>query len=161
MAKKATITPVTDTVNNAAAINTQLNAINNKLDNTLSLDGSVPNAMGADLDMNSNDLLNVGTLQANDVTVAGDSLTGVLASTGANKDAAAASAASASTSATAASLSATQAAQYDGIWLDDVAALLADTTLTYTAGQPSTVVVGDYVRTRKEGFAYKLLLLVM
>lgn len=156
MAKKATITPVTDTVNNAAAINTQLNAINNKLDNTLSLDGSTPNAMGADLDMNSNDLLNVGTLQTNDITVSGDSLTGVLASTGANKDAAAASAASASTSATAASLSATQAAQYDGIWLDDVAALLADTTLTYTAGQPSTVVVGDYVRTRKEGFAYQV-----
>jgi hypothetical protein len=156
MAKKATITPVTDTVNNASAINTQLNAINNQLDNTLSLDGSTPNAMNADIDLNSNDLLNVGTLQTNDITVAGDSLTGVLASTGANKDAAAASAASASTSATAASLSATQAAQFDGPWLDDVTALLADTALTYTAGQPSTVVAGGYVRTRSEGFSYEV-----
>lgn len=142
MAKKATITPVTDTALNAGAINTQLNAINNKLDNTLSLDGSTPNAMGADLDLNSNDILNANNIYAADIIVAGSSVS--------------ASAASASTSATAASLSATQAAQYDGIWLDDVTALLADTTLTYTAGQPSTVVVGDYVRTRKEGFAYQV-----
>jgi hypothetical protein len=149
MAKKATITPVTDTVNNASAINTQLNAINNKLDNTLSLDGSVPNAMGADLDMNSNDILNAGNIQAADISIAGSTISGVLAT-------ADASAAAALVSENNASLSATQAAQYDGIWLDDVATLLADTTLTYTAGQPSTVVVGDYVRTRKEGFAYQV-----
>ena len=149
MAKKATITPVTDTVNNAAAINTQLNAINNKLDNTLSLDGSVPNAMGADLDMNSNDILNVGNIQAADISIAGSTISGVLAT-------ADASAAAALVSENNASLSATQAAHYDGIWLDDVATLLADTTLTYTVGQPSTVVVGDYVRTRKEGFAYQV-----
>ena len=149
MAKKATITPVTDTVNNASAINTQLNAINNQLNNTLSLDGSTPNAMNADIDLNSNDLLNVGVLQANDVTVAGDSLTGVLASTGANRDAAAASA-------TSASLSATQAALYEGVWVDDVTGLLADTALTYTAGQLGTVVAGGYVRTRSEGFSYEV-----
>lgn len=150
MAKKATITPVTDTVNNAAAINTQLNAINNKLDNTLSLDGSVPNAMGADLDMNSNDLLNVKDLSmTGELSIDGVGLNNAFAN-------AAASEAAAAVSATSASLSATQAAQYDGIWLDDVATLLADTTLTYTAGQPSTVVVGDYVRTRKEGFAYQV-----
>lgn len=149
MAKKATITPVTDTVNNAAAINTQLNAINNKLDNTLSLDGSVPNAMGADLDLNSNDILNANNIYAADIIVAGSSVS-------ASATASAASAAAALVSENNASTSATQAAQYDGIWLDDVAALLADTTLTYTAGQPSTVVVGDYVRTRKEGFAYQV-----
>jgi hypothetical protein len=95
MAKKATITPVTDTVNNASAINTQLNAINNQLDNTLSLDGSTPNAMNADIDLNSNDLLNVGTLHATDITVSGSSVTGVLAISVASAAASAASAISA------------------------------------------------------------------
>jgi hypothetical protein len=38
----------------------------------------------------------------------------------------------------------------------DVATLLADTTLTYTAAQPGTVAVGDIVRTRAEGFAYQV-----
>jgi hypothetical protein len=79
MAKKATITPVTDTVNNASAINQQLNAINNQLENTLSLDGSVPNAMGADLDMNSNDILNAGVIQAQNITVGGEDVSGIVA----------------------------------------------------------------------------------
>lgn len=53
---------------------------------------------------------------------------------------------------------ATQAAlNNEGVaWLDDVAALLADTSLTYTTGQPGTVAPGDYVRTRAEGFAYEV-----
>lgn len=51
---------------------------------------------------------------------------------------------------------AAQAALYDGPWLDTVAALLADTTLSYTAGQPTTVADGDYVRTRAEGFSYQV-----
>lgn len=71
MAKKATITPVPDISNNATAVNTQLNAINDKLDNTLSLDGSTPNAMGADFDLNSNDILNGGTINASVLKLAG------------------------------------------------------------------------------------------
>lgn len=55
-----------------------------------------------------------------------------------------------------ASASATQAALYDGPWLDNVSALLSDTSLTYTIGQPSTVASGDYVRTRAEGFSYQV-----
>lgn len=38
----------------------------------------------------------------------------------------------------------------------DVSTLLADITLTYTAAQPGTVVAGDVVRTRLEGFAYEV-----
>lgn len=49
-----------------------------------------------------------------------------------------ASAADAPASATAA------AAMYDGPWLDTVSALIADTSLTYTPAQPSTVSAGDY-----------------
>jgi hypothetical protein len=39
---------------------------------------------------------------------------------------------------------------------DTVALLLADTTLTYTAGQVGTVTSGSYVRTRAEGFSYRV-----
>lgn len=38
----------------------------------------------------------------------------------------------------------------------DVAEVLADTTLTYVAAQPETVVAGDILRTRHEGFSYKV-----
>lgn len=62
----------------------------------------------------------------------------------------------AAASATAAANSAAAAALYDGPWFDDVAALQADTSLTYTAGQAGTVAAGDYVRTRAEGFSYKV-----
>jgi hypothetical protein len=40
--------------------------------------------------------------------------------------------------------------------LKDVPTLLADETLTYTAGQISTVTAGDIVRTRAEGFSYEV-----
>lgn len=56
----------------------------------------------------------------------------------------------------AAAASAAQAALYDGPWLDTVAALELDTSLTYTAALPGTVVTGDYVQTRAEGFAYQV-----
>lgn len=45
---------------------------------------------------------------------------------------------------------------YGAITLDDVAAVIDDTTLTYTAGKSGTVTTGDYVRTRAEGFAYEV-----
>jgi hypothetical protein len=38
----------------------------------------------------------------------------------------------------------------------DVPTLLADTALTYTAGQPGTVADGDIIRTRAEGFSYEV-----
>lgn len=52
--------------------------------------------------------------------------------------------------------SAAQAAMYDGIRLDTVAVLLADTTLTYLAGSASSVVAGNYVNTQAEGFCYRV-----
>ncbi|AXQ93213.1 hypothetical protein LV780_04940 [Cereibacter azotoformans] len=58
--------------------------------------------------------------------------------------------------ASAAALSASQAALYEGVWLNDVAALLADTTLKYTSG-PGQVTVGQYVRTRAEGYSFSVL----
>ena len=71
MAKKPTVTTITS----GYASNTQLNAnfvaLRDGFDNTLSLDGSTPNSMGAALDMNGNDILNGGTIAVADLTVAG------------------------------------------------------------------------------------------
>lgn len=55
----------------------------------------------------------------------------------------------------AAASSAAQAALYDGPWLQDVAALLADTSLVYGPGA-SGVEADDIVRTRADGFAYQV-----
>ena len=64
MAKLPTIKSITS----GYASNTQLNynfeALRDSFSNTLSRDGSTPNTMSADLDMNSNDVLNIGTFQA-------------------------------------------------------------------------------------------------
>lgn len=40
--------------------------------------------------------------------------------------------------------------------VDTVSSLLANTTLTYTAGQPGVVAAGQYVRTEAEGFSYQV-----
>jgi hypothetical protein len=75
MAKKPTIS----TISSGYASNTQLNnnfsALRTGFDNTLSLDGSTPNAMNADFDMNSNDILN-----ANEINTSSLRLNGVLVS---------------------------------------------------------------------------------
>src|SRR5690606_32506590 len=49
------------------------------LEDAVSRSGTVPNQMNADLDMNRNDLLNIGTIQAQDITIDGGSVTGVIA----------------------------------------------------------------------------------
>ena len=71
MAKRPTVT----TVSSGYASNTQLNnnftALRDAFDNTLSLDGSTPNAMGADLDLNNNDLLNASVVNTATLKVGG------------------------------------------------------------------------------------------
>ncbi len=56
-------------------------------------------------------------------------------------------------SAAAAALSAAQAALYDGYRIDSVAGFSADTAMTYTAGQPGTVVAGNAVFATAEGLS--------
>jgi hypothetical protein len=69
MPKQATI----NTISSGYASQTQLNEnfenINTALNNTLSRDGSAPNAMNADLDLNNNDLLNVKAIYVDGVNV--------------------------------------------------------------------------------------------
>ena len=62
MAKKPDITTIASGYYSRQALNTNFENLQDGFDNTLSLDGSTPNSMGADLDMNSNDILNAGTV---------------------------------------------------------------------------------------------------
>lgn len=71
MAKRPTITTLTSGFNSTTTLNNNFTALRNAFDNTLSLDGSTPNAMNADLDMNSNDILNVGEIDVQGLTIDG------------------------------------------------------------------------------------------
>lgn len=64
MAKKPDITTIASGYYSRQALNNNFENLQDGFDNTLSLDGSTPNAMGADLDMNSNDILNAQTVNA-------------------------------------------------------------------------------------------------
>ena len=64
MAKKPDITTIASGYYSRQALNSNFENLQTGFDNTLSLDGSTPNAMGADLDMNSNDILNAQTVNA-------------------------------------------------------------------------------------------------
>jgi hypothetical protein len=65
--------PVVNTISSGYASQSQLNEnfsnIQTSFNNTLSLDGSTPNAMQADLDLNNNGLLNVSAIYVGGVNV--------------------------------------------------------------------------------------------
>lgn len=77
MAKKPDITTIASGYYSRQALNTNFENLQDGFDNTLSLDGSTPNAMGADLDMNSNDILN-----ASEIDTVSLRIDGVLVSAG-------------------------------------------------------------------------------
>jgi len=61
MAKKPALSDITNIDTSADELNSNWDAIQAAFDNTVSLDGSTPNAFTADLDLNSNKILNVAT----------------------------------------------------------------------------------------------------
>ena len=63
MAKKPNLINITSGYASNTALNSNFSALREALDNTLSRDGSTPNAMGADLDMNGNEIVNASGLQ--------------------------------------------------------------------------------------------------
>lgn len=71
MSKKATLTDVSSGYTQETTLNDNFDALNDKFDNTLSLDGSTPNSMGADLDLDSNDILNAGTVNTSNLYING------------------------------------------------------------------------------------------
>lgn len=71
MAKKPTVTTVSSGYQSTTTINNNFQNIRNAFDNTLSLDGSTPNAMQADFDMGNNDILNVNSIFIKDLRING------------------------------------------------------------------------------------------
>ena len=71
MAKKPSITTVSSGYQSTTTINNNTQNLRDAFDNTLSLDGSTPNAMQADFDMNSNDIINVDKLYINGLYIDG------------------------------------------------------------------------------------------
>ena len=69
MAKQPTVTTITSGFASQSQLNTNFENIQAAFNNTLSLDGSTPNAMQADLDLNDNDLLNVRAIYVDGVNV--------------------------------------------------------------------------------------------
>lgn len=71
MAKRPTLTTIGSGFFGTTQLNNNFDAINTAFDNTLSRDGSSPNSMSADIDMNNNDLLNVNEANFTTVTING------------------------------------------------------------------------------------------
>lgn len=74
MAKLA-LPPVTSLANTQSAlgrINDNYDLIEDAVENTLSRDGTAPNQMEADFDMNSNDILNAGTIYTGTLVIDGE-----------------------------------------------------------------------------------------
>jgi hypothetical protein len=78
MAKKPVISSVATGYQATDTINNNFQNVRDAFDNTLSLDGSTPNAMAADIDLNSNDLINADKVYAQDVIVDGFSFQGIV-----------------------------------------------------------------------------------
>ena len=63
MAKTPPITNVTSGFSSTTALNNNFEALRDGFDNTLSLDGSTPNAMQAELDLSNNSIINAGSVE--------------------------------------------------------------------------------------------------
>lgn len=74
MTKAPTLPTITGSYASSTQLNAAFRAIEDSFENTLSLDGSTPNSMGADLDMDSNNILNVGAIEAEELTINGESV---------------------------------------------------------------------------------------
>jgi hypothetical protein len=77
MAKKPTISTISSGFNSTVTINASLEALRDGFDNTLSLDGSTPNAMLADLDLNGNSILNAGEIEVSGLRLNGQQITDI------------------------------------------------------------------------------------
>ena len=75
MAKKPDITTIASGYYSRQALNNNFTNLQTGFDNTLSLDGSTPNSMGSDIDLNSNDLLNANTVRTSSLYLDGNLLT--------------------------------------------------------------------------------------
>lgn len=77
---KLTLNEITSGYASVALLNNNFTAIETALENTLSRDGEIPNQMLADIDMNSNDLLNVGSIDTQSLSVGGSDFSAAITS---------------------------------------------------------------------------------
>lgn len=79
MTKKPTLTNIASGFASNTQLNNNFQLLRDAFDNTLSLDGSTPNAMNADLDLNGNSINNVGDLGiTGELTIDGQVVTSIL-----------------------------------------------------------------------------------
>lgn len=78
MAKKPDIKTVNSGFTSRETINENFESLRDAFENTLSRGGETPNAMDADVDMNSNDLLNVKNMTVDKITLRGQDLASLL-----------------------------------------------------------------------------------
>lgn len=71
MPKRPTTTTISSGYYSRTALNDNFTNIRDQFDNTLSLDGSTPNTMLADLDLGNKDILNAGAIAANSIEISG------------------------------------------------------------------------------------------
>jgi len=77
VSKQPTISTIASGFYSTSALNVNFENLRDQFDNTLSLDGSTPNAMLADLDLNSNDLMNAGAIYSDRLFLNGLRVTSV------------------------------------------------------------------------------------
>lgn len=100
------------------ALNANFTLIEQAVENTVSRDGTSPNQMEGDLDLNSQDIINCGTITAADAVIGGSSVAGIVAAAAASASSANASASSASASAATATSAASTATTVAGSLVD-------------------------------------------
>lgn len=76
MAKRPTTSTLTNTASPTylTQLNQNFTNVRNQFDNTLSLDGSTPNAMNADIDLNGNDLINANSVNTTSLRIGGQAV---------------------------------------------------------------------------------------
>lgn len=72
---KLTLATIGSRYASVAALNANFDAIEAAIENTLSLDGTTPNSLQANLDINGHSLLNVGALDVDTLSIAGVGVT--------------------------------------------------------------------------------------
>lgn len=139
MGTKISFNNITASFQSADAMNAIFDLIEGEFDKCLYRDGTSPNQMTADLDMNSNDILNVGTISVDDILVDGQALgVSVLAAATSASDSADSAAASAASAAEAAASALAAATNASFLGLDDTPA-----TYVGQSGKFLTVNVGE------------------
>lgn len=75
MAKKPIVSTISSGYYSTTQLNSNFEALRDAFDNTVSRDGSIPNTMAADFDLNGNDVLNSNVINAKKLVVNGTTFT--------------------------------------------------------------------------------------